>query len=172
VRRWCCPSAGGQSGSTSIFRSFRLLRVLKLAKSINSLRVLLSTVVECIGNVVYMTLLLFLFVFMFAVMGLQGVRARLHTVAVGVVNAKVPPPPYRLPSTHCAALVAGVGACWLLSGSARTAVCRDCGCLHRVVAVRCAVFAGTFSREEDTYHFGRCGVPASLRGWSLQSTVS
>jgi hypothetical protein len=64
--------AGGSSGSTSIFRSFRLLRVLKLAKSINSLRVLLSTVVECISNVAYMTLLLFLFVFMFAVMGVQG----------------------------------------------------------------------------------------------------
>jgi hypothetical protein len=46
--------------------------VLKLAKSINSLRVLLATVVECIGNVAYMTLLLFLFVFMFAVMGVQG----------------------------------------------------------------------------------------------------
>ena len=35
-------------------------------------RVLLATVVECIGNVAYMTLLLFLFVFMFAVMGVQG----------------------------------------------------------------------------------------------------
>ena len=71
--RWCIRLfAGGSSGSTSIFRSFRLLRVLKLAKSINSLRVLLATVVECIGNVAYMTLLLFLFVFMFAVMGVQG----------------------------------------------------------------------------------------------------
>jgi hypothetical protein len=68
----CIAIPGGSSGSTSIFRAFRLLRVLRLAKSINSLRVLLSTVVESFGNVAYMTLLLFLFVFMFAVMGVQG----------------------------------------------------------------------------------------------------
>jgi hypothetical protein len=64
--------AGGKSGATSVFRSFRLLRVLKLAKSIPSLRVLLSTVAESMANVSYMTLLLFLFVFMFAVLGVQG----------------------------------------------------------------------------------------------------
>ena len=68
----CIAIPGGSSGSTSIFRAFRLLRVLRLAKSINSLRVLLSTVVESFGNVAYMTLLLFLFVFVFAVTGVQG----------------------------------------------------------------------------------------------------
>ena len=72
--------AGSSSGSTStgILRSFRALRVLKLAKSTNSLRVLLAAVAECIGswNVAYMTLLLFLFVFMFAVMGVQGAGLR------------------------------------------------------------------------------------------------
>jgi hypothetical protein len=49
-----------------------LLRILKLAKAIQSLRVLLSTVVECISNIAYMTVMLFLFVFMFAVLGVQG----------------------------------------------------------------------------------------------------
>ena len=63
---------GGTSGSTSVFRSFRLLRVLKLAKSITSLRVLLSTVMECISNILYMSLILCIFVFMFAVLGMQG----------------------------------------------------------------------------------------------------
>ena len=66
-----CVSSGGSSGSTSLFRSFRLLRILKLAKSINSLRVLLATVMESLGNVFYMTVLLGLFVFIFAVLGVQ-----------------------------------------------------------------------------------------------------
>ena len=43
-----------------------------MAKSIQSLRVLLATVAESVNNVAYLTLLLFLFIFIFAVFGMQG----------------------------------------------------------------------------------------------------
>ena len=54
-----------------MLRAFRLLRVLKLAKAIKSLRILLSTIMEVAKNVSYMSLLLLLYVFMFAVLGMQ-----------------------------------------------------------------------------------------------------
>ena len=54
-----------------MLRAFRLLRVLKLAKAITSLRILLATVMEVALNVTYMTMLLVLFVFIFAVLGMQ-----------------------------------------------------------------------------------------------------
>jgi hypothetical protein len=67
----CAASHGSSSSSTSALRSFRLLRVLKLAKSVPSLRALVRTVVASLPHVAYMTLLLALFVFMFAVLGVQ-----------------------------------------------------------------------------------------------------
>ena len=61
----------GGGSSTSVLRAFRMLRVLKLAKAIKSLRILLSTIMEVAQNVSYMALLLLLYVFMFAVLGMQ-----------------------------------------------------------------------------------------------------
>jgi hypothetical protein len=72
--------AGGGSGVASVFRSFRLLRILKLAKSFPSLRMLLVTVVRSVSNVAYLTVLLFLFMFLFAVMGVQCKSAVLSGV--------------------------------------------------------------------------------------------
>ena len=63
--------AAGGGSATSVLRAFRLLRVLKLAKAIKSLRILLSTIMEVAKNVSYMSLLLLLYVFMFAVLGMQ-----------------------------------------------------------------------------------------------------
>ena len=60
--------------------------MLKLAKSVKSLRVLLTTIMECMNNVSYMTLLLFLFVYMFAILGMQGTHWR---VASSVVVSNV-----------------------------------------------------------------------------------
>ena len=71
--------SGGGGGIVSVFRAFRLMRVLKLAKSFTSLRILLATVGESISNVSYMTAILFLFVFMFAVLGVQGPSQTQHT---------------------------------------------------------------------------------------------
>ena len=56
----------------SVLRSFRVLRLLKLAKHIRSLRVLLTTVMEVVANITYMSLTVFLFIFMFAILGMQG----------------------------------------------------------------------------------------------------
>ncbi|MFN9981157.1 MAG: ion transporter, partial [bacterium] len=95
-----------------------MLRVLKLAKSIPSLRVLLSTVAESMANVSYMTLLLFLFVFMFAVMGVQGGWGE-----PGFAALKSDVPTTRASLSHALRLSS-------------------------------AVFAGSFDRTEDTYHFG------------------
>ena len=67
----CCSLRVGGGSSTSVLRAFRLLRVLKLARSIKSLRILLSTIMEVAQNVSYMALLLLLYVFMFAVLGMQ-----------------------------------------------------------------------------------------------------
>ena len=54
-----------------MLRTFRLLRVLKLANFLKPLRILLSTVFASLSHVSYMTSLLALFVFMFAVLGMQ-----------------------------------------------------------------------------------------------------
>ena len=64
----------------SVLRAFRLLRVVRLARFIGPMRSLLSTVIACVANVAYMTLLLFLFVFTFAVVGMQGAWSPAHTV--------------------------------------------------------------------------------------------
>ena len=64
-------SAGGDSGSTSIFRTFRLLRVLKLMRTIAPLRQLLQVVIQSLQRVASMALVFFLFVFVFAILGMQ-----------------------------------------------------------------------------------------------------
>ena len=62
---------GSAGGAVSILRTFRLLRVLKLANFLRPLRILLGTVFESLSHVSYMTALLGLFLFMFAVLGMQ-----------------------------------------------------------------------------------------------------
>ena len=68
IMEWTLSSGGG---GVSVFRTFRLMRVLKLARQIKSLRILLGTVVASLVSVSWMTMLLFLFIFMFAVLGMQ-----------------------------------------------------------------------------------------------------
>ena len=58
----------GSAGSLSVFRT---LRVFRLAKNIPSLRILLNTVLGSLASVGYMTVLLVLFLFMFAILGMQ-----------------------------------------------------------------------------------------------------
>jgi hypothetical protein len=80
-------SAGGDAGSiVGIFRTFRLLRVLKLAKSIKSLRILLVTTINSLPDIGWMSLLLVLFLFIFAVLGVQ--------LFAGALTSGSDPPPY------------------------------------------------------------------------------
>ncbi len=59
------------SSGISVFRALRLLRVFKLARSLKALQILLLTVVDSLESIFYMTCLLFLFIFMFGVLGVQ-----------------------------------------------------------------------------------------------------
>ncbi|KAA0162398.1 hypothetical protein FNF28_04736 [Cafeteria roenbergensis] len=65
-------SPSGESGSiVGLFRTFRLLRVLKLAKSVKTLRILLVTTINSLPDIGWMSLVLVLFLFIFAVLGVQ-----------------------------------------------------------------------------------------------------
>jgi len=65
-------SDSGDGGSiVGLFRTFRLLRVLKLAKSIKTLRILLVTTINSLPDIGWMSLVLVLFLFIFAVLGVQ-----------------------------------------------------------------------------------------------------
>ena len=53
----------------SALRAFRLLRVIRMAIQIESLRILLSGVIDSLHDVFYLIIILCIFSFMFAVLG-------------------------------------------------------------------------------------------------------
>ena len=57
--------------SLSMLRSFRLLRVFKLAKSWKSLNDILTIMANTLGSLSYLTAVLLIIIFIFAVMGMQ-----------------------------------------------------------------------------------------------------
>ena len=57
--------------SLSMLRSFRLLRVFKLAKSWKSLNDILTIMMNTLGSLSYLTAVLLIIIFIFAVMGMQ-----------------------------------------------------------------------------------------------------
>ena len=57
--------------SLSMLRSFRLLRVFKLAKSWKSLNDILTIMAKTLGSLAYLTAVLLIIIFIFAVMGMQ-----------------------------------------------------------------------------------------------------
>lgn len=63
-----CPVLGG---SLSVLRTFRLLRIFKLARSWKELNRIINTIGRSIVSVGYLSLLLLLLVFVFALMGMQ-----------------------------------------------------------------------------------------------------
>ena len=63
--------SGYNIGGLIVLRAFRLLRVFKLAKSWKSLRQLINTVVKSMTSISYLGLLMLLFVFIYALMGMQ-----------------------------------------------------------------------------------------------------
>jgi len=64
------PSQEG-GGAISALRAFRLLRVLRLLGQFESLRIILGTVITSLGDVSYLVIILLLFIFMFATLGIS-----------------------------------------------------------------------------------------------------
>jgi hypothetical protein len=65
-------SAGGSGGnSLSVLRSFRLLRVFKLARSWKQLNDIITTVFDSLSSISYLSLILLLFMFITALLGMQ-----------------------------------------------------------------------------------------------------
>jgi hypothetical protein len=62
---------GGGAGGLSVFRSFRLIRVFKLARSWKDLRELLETIMESLKKVSTAAVLLFIIIFIFSLIGTQ-----------------------------------------------------------------------------------------------------
>ena len=62
---------GDAGGALSALRTFRLFRVFKLAKNWTSLRLLLATILRTLIHVGNFVLLLILFMYIFALIGMQ-----------------------------------------------------------------------------------------------------
>ena len=64
-------SSGDGDNNLSIMRSFRLLRVFKLARSWKQLNEIITTMVRSLAGISYLSLILLLFMFIFALLGMQ-----------------------------------------------------------------------------------------------------
>lgn len=69
-----CPGVCADSNSLSVLRTARLLRVFKLARSWAELNRIITTILRSFGQVVYLSMLLVLFMFVFALMVRQSVE--------------------------------------------------------------------------------------------------
>lgn len=63
--------SSGAFGEITGFRTLRLFRILKLARNWMTLRTLLSTIAATLIDVGYFTILLFLFIIIFALLGME-----------------------------------------------------------------------------------------------------
>ena len=70
-------STSAASGVTAL-RTLRLLRVFKMIKSVESLRVLMTTILGSISGILYMCALMSIFIFIFAVLGMQLFAGKLN----------------------------------------------------------------------------------------------
>jgi len=64
-------SKNGGNNSLSVLRSFRLLRVFKLARSWKQLNQIISTIFKSLSSISYLSLILLLFIFIFSLLGMQ-----------------------------------------------------------------------------------------------------
>mmetsp|Transcript_3119 Transcript_3119/g.7221 ORF Transcript_3119/g.7221 Transcript_3119/m.7221 type:complete len:1718 (+) Transcript_3119:685-5838(+) len=64
-------SSGGGGNYLSVLRSFRLLRVFKLARTWKQLNQIISTIFKSLASISYLSLILMLFIFIFALLGMQ-----------------------------------------------------------------------------------------------------
>lgn len=65
------PNADGLGGSLSIMRTFRLMRVFKLARSWKELNKIINTIFKSLASIAYLSLILLLFIFITALLGMQ-----------------------------------------------------------------------------------------------------
>ena len=68
---------GGSAGAMSAFRGFRLLRAFKLARSWKEMRELLEKMAESLAEIGYFSVILFLFMFIFSLLGMELFAHRL-----------------------------------------------------------------------------------------------
>jgi len=57
--------------SIRIFRTFRVLRVARLLRSMQSMQVIISVLIRSMDSFIYLALLLMLFIFIYALLGMQ-----------------------------------------------------------------------------------------------------
>lgn len=62
---------GGSTGSLSVFRAFRLMRVFKLARRWEELNKIVRTIFKSLSSIAYLSLLLLVFIFIMALLGMQ-----------------------------------------------------------------------------------------------------
>jgi Ion transport protein len=62
---------GGGRGTLSVFRAFRLMRVFKLARRWRELNKIVRTIFKSLPSIAYLSLLLLVFVFIMALLGMQ-----------------------------------------------------------------------------------------------------
>jgi voltage-gated sodium channel len=60
---------GGAAGALMVFRLFRLMRIMKLVKSIPQLRIIVSTMITAMPSVMYISILIFLLLYIYGVLG-------------------------------------------------------------------------------------------------------
>ena len=72
-------SSGGNSGFSAFraLRIFRVLRVTRLIRSLKYMRVIMRVLSNTIGSAIYIGLLLFLFIFVYAILGMNMYRNKL-----------------------------------------------------------------------------------------------
>ncbi|XP_076443937.1 sodium channel protein 1 brain-like [Babylonia areolata] len=71
----------------SVLRTFRLLRVVKLAQSWATMRILLTIIINTFGALGYLTIILILIIYIFAVMGLQLFKTKYEGYQFGDTEA-------------------------------------------------------------------------------------
>jgi hypothetical protein len=72
-------SSGSNSGFSAFraLRIFRVLRVTRLIRSLKYMRVIMRVLSNTIGSAMYIGLLLFLFIFVYAILGMNMYRGKL-----------------------------------------------------------------------------------------------
>ena len=79
------PNSTSNSGALSVFRAFRLIRILKLVGYWESFGILLVNLFKSLKDISYFTILLFLFNFIYSVLGMEffAFEVPLHLDKVG-----------------------------------------------------------------------------------------
>jgi Ion transport protein len=72
---------GGGRGALSVFRAFRLMRVFKLARRWEELNKIVQTIFKSISSISYLSLLLLVFIFIMALLGMQMFGYKCATTA-------------------------------------------------------------------------------------------